>query len=113
MAQPNDLGSTRAVPDQATLFRAAVKSVGRCLEIGKESPEMIDSFCSGLLLVVKGPNPDEGIKKFRESYQRLPKKDLYLSAVIKALDCKSEEEAELEVLASVNAHFLNLHTKGK
>ena len=93
--------------NQVALYRAAVKGVRRCLEIGNESPAQIDELCNGLLTVVEKSNAEDSLKRFKESYKRVLSKsepsDIYLNAVLEALDkAKDEEDAELWVLQSVN-----------
>ena len=95
------------VPDDVTLYRAAVRGVRKCLEISNENTKHIDSLCNGFLHFVNGPDPEGQLKRFRNSAKPLADGDLYTTAMLKALDnAKSEEEAEFLVLQSVNAQLL-------
>ena len=96
---------------QVALYRAAVKSVRRCLEIGNVPTDKIDELCSGLLTVVEKNNPEKELQRVRKSYRRMLAKgqpsDVYFNAVFEALDkAKDEEDAELWVLQSVNNQLL-------
>ena len=96
---------------QVVLYRAAVKGVRRCLELGNEPPAQIDKLCNELLKLVEGDDAEASLKRFKESYKRLIAKgeqnDVYFNAVLKALDkAKDEEDAELWVLQSVNSQLL-------
>ena len=94
------------VPDEVTLFRAAVRGVRKCLEISEERTRWIDSLCDGYLDIVNGADPKGQLKRFRDSAKPLANGDLYMTALLKALDtAKSEEEAEFWVLQSVNAQL--------
>ena len=99
--------SDNSVPDEVTLFRAAVRGVRRCLEIAGEQTRYIDSLCNGYLDFVNGPDPEGQLKRFRDSAKPLANGDLYMTALLNALDtAKSEEEAEFWVLQSVNAQLI-------
>jgi hypothetical protein len=95
---------------QVVLYRAAVKSVRRCLEIANEPPRQIDELCSGLLSIVETSNAEKALQQARRSYTRRlaegEPSDLYFNAVFEALDkAKDEEDAELWVLQSVNTQL--------
>ena len=95
------------VPDDVTLYRAAVRGVRKCLEISAAETSGIDMLCNGFLDIVNGPNPEGQLKQFRRRAKRLANGDLYMTAMLQALDnAKSEEEAEFRVLQSVNAQLL-------
>lgn len=93
---------TTTVPDSVTLFRAAVRGVRRCLEIFQEKPKYTDLLCNGFLTIVDGADAENKLRQFRSCAKPLAK-SVYLTAMLYALDhAKSEEEAELRVLESVN-----------
>ena len=95
------------VPNDVTLYRAAVRGVRQCLEIAKENTKHIDSLCNGFLHFVNGPDPEDQLKRFRDAAKPLANGDLYTTAILQALDnAKSEKEAEFLVLQSVNAQLL-------
>ena len=102
---------------QVTLYRAAVKSVRRCLEIANEPPHQIDELCTGLLSIVETSNAEKALKQARQSYTRRlaegEPSDIYFNAVFEALDkAKDEEDAELWVLGSVNTQLAALRRGG-
>ena len=107
----------QAVLGQVTLYRAAVKSVRRCLEIANAPAHKIDELCSGLLSIVESRNAEKALRQARQSYTRRlaegEPSDIYFNAVFEALDkAKDEEDAELWVLQSVNTQLAALpHTK--
>ena len=97
------------VPDDVTLYRAAVRGVRKCLEISAAETSGIDLLCNGFLDIVNGPDPEGQLKQFRSRAKRVATAsgDLYTTAMLQALDnAKSEEEAEFRVLQSVNAQLL-------
>ena len=107
----------QAVLGQVTLYRAAVKSVRRCLEIANAPAHQIDELCSGLLSIVESRNAEKALRQARQSYTRRlaegEPSDIYFNAVFEALDkAKDEEDAELYVLQSVKTQLEALqHTK--
>ena len=44
--------SDDSVPDEVTLFRAAVRGVRRCLEIAGEKTRWTDTLCNGFLPII-------------------------------------------------------------
>ena len=101
------MSDEKTVPDGVTLYRAAVRGVRRCLEIAGERTRWVDSLCNGYLDIVNGADPEGQLKRFRDSAKPLADGDLYMTALLNALDtAKSEEEAEFWVLQSVNAQLL-------
>ena len=103
--------SDDSVTDELTLFRAAVQGVRRCLELGNAPPAQIDELCTSLLAHAEGDNAEANLKHFKTSYKRMlaegEENAIYLTAILKALDnAKSEEEAQLWVMQSVNAQLL-------
>ena len=95
------------VPNDVTLYRAAVRGVRKCLEISEAKTSGIDLLCNGFLDIVNGPDPEGQLKQFRSRAKRLANGDLYMTAMLKALDdAKSEEEAEFLVMQSVNAQLI-------
>ena len=101
------MSDEKTVPDGVTLYRAAVRGVRRCLELSEEKPKWIDTLCNGFLDIVNCPDPEGQLKRFRDSAKPLADGDLYMTAILKALDtAKSEEEAEFWVIQSVNEQLL-------
>ena len=95
------------VPDDVTLYRAAVRGVRKCLEISAAETSGIDLLCNGFLDIVNGSDPEGQLKQFRSRAKRLADGDLYMTAMLQALDSsKSEEEVEFRVLQSVSAQLL-------
>lgn len=95
---------------QVVLYRAAVKSVRRCLEIGNVPTDKMDELCNGLLSIAEKTNAEKALQQARRSYRRALAKgepsDIYFNAVFEALDkAKDEEDAELWVLQSVNTQL--------
>jgi len=98
----------KTVPDGVTLYRAAVRGVRRCLEIAGERTRWVDSLCNGYLDMVNGADPEGQLKRFRDSAKSLADGDIYMTALLTALDtAKSEEEAEFLVLRSVSAQQID------
>ena len=101
------MSDEKTVPDDVTLFRAAVQGVRKCLEMSGEKTKYIDLLCNGFLNFVNGSNPKGKLKRFCDSARPHADGDLYLTAILQAYDnAKSEEEAEFLVLQSVNAQLL-------
>ena len=101
------MSDEKTVPDDVTLYRAAVRGVRRCLEVGGEKTRWTDTLCNGFLDIVNGADPEGQLKRFRDSAKPLADGDLYMTALLTALDnAKSEEEAEFLVLRSVSAQML-------
>ena len=101
------MSDKKTVPDDVTLFRAAVQGVRKCLELSNENTKHIDLLCNGFLDFVNGSNPKLKLKRFCDSARPHADGDLYLTAILQAFDnAKSEEEAEFLVLQSVNAQLL-------
>ena len=99
--------AVETVPDDVTLFRAAVQGVRDCLKIAERSPGLGDTLCNGYLEIVNGANPEGQLKRFRDGAKRIADGDIYLTALLKALDNgKSEEEAKFLVLQSVSEQLL-------
>ena len=93
--------------DEVTLFRAAVQGVRDCLELGNVSPALSDTLCNGFLVIVDGPDPEGQLKRFRENAKGVANGDIYLTALLSALDkATCEESAKLWVMHSVNAQLL-------
>ena len=92
----------KTVPDDVTLFRAAVEGVRDCLEILEERPGLSDTLCNGYLTLVNGPNPEDQLKWFRDAAPSVADGDIYITALLNALDnATSEKDAKLCVLATV------------
>ena len=89
------------------VYRAAVQGVRRCLEISQEIPKYRDSLCDGFLKIVEGPDPEGKLERFRERAKPLANGDLYMTAILTALDrATSEADAELWVMSSVNEQLM-------
>ena len=107
MAEVDDANSSGAALDKVAMFRAAVQGVRRCLELSQAIPRHTDSVCNGFLKFVEGPDPEGQLEQFREHAKPLADGDLYVAAVLTALDrARSEADAELWVMSSVNEQLM-------
>ena len=107
MEKVDDANASGAALNKVAVFRAAVQGVRRCLELSQEVPKYRDSLCNGFLKFVEGPDPEGQLERFRETAKPLADGDLYMTAILKALDrARSEEDAELWVMSSVNEQLM-------
>jgi len=96
-----------AALNQVAVYRGAVKGLRRCLEISQAIPTHVDSLCTGFLNIVEGPNPEGSLEEFRERGKRLAHGDMYMTAILEALDrARCEDEAEVCVMGSVNEQLM-------
>ena len=96
-----------AALNKVVMYRGAVKGLRRCLEISQAIPTHVDSLCNGFLNIVEGPDPEGSLEEFRERGKRLARGDMYMTAILEALDgARCEEEAELCVMGSVNEQLM-------
>ena len=103
MSSSGDSGATGTVPDDVTLFRAAVRGVHECTKILDKRTALGDTLCKSLLAHVEGPDAEANLRWFRDDAKREAPGDIYITAILKALDnAKSEEDAKLWVMGSVN-----------
>jgi len=103
MSEGDDANSSGAASNKVAVFRAAVHGVRRCLELSQEVPRYRDSLCNGFLKFVEGPDPEGQLERFCEAARPRANGDIYMTAVLKALDrARSEADAELWVMSSVN-----------
>ena len=107
MSNSDDSGATGTVPNDVTLFRAAVQGVHDCTRILDKLPALGDTLCKSLLVHAEGPDAAAKLQRFRENAKRVAPGDIYMTALLKALDnAKSEEDAKLWVMHSVNEQLL-------
>ena len=107
MPQVDDANSSGAAPNKVAVFRAAVQGVRKCLELSQGIPENTDSLCNGFLKILEEPDPEGRLERFCEVARPRANGDLYITAVLKALDrARSEADAELWVLRSVNEELM-------
>ena len=96
-----------AALNKVAMYRGAVKGLRCCLEISQATPTHVDSLCNGFLNIVEGPDPEGSLEEFRERAKRLADGDIYMTAILEALDsAKCEQEAELRVMSSVNEQLM-------
>ena len=107
MPDVDNSNSSGAALDKVALFRAAVQGVRRCLELSQETPKNRDTLCDAYLKFVEGADPEGQLERFREGARPYANGDLYLTAILKALDrARSEADAELWVMSSVNEQLM-------
>ena len=107
MPEVDDANSSGAASNRVAVFRAAVKGLRSCLELSQAIPAHVDSLCDGFLKIVEGPNPEGSLEQFRERAKRLADGDMYMTAILQALDgARSEADAELCVMSSVNEQLM-------
>tara|TARA_B100000927_G_scaffold250922_1_gene215559 strand:+ start:73 stop:414 length:342 start_codon:yes stop_codon:yes gene_type:complete len=107
MPQVDDANSSGAAPNKVAVFRAAVQGVRKCLELSQGIPAHTDSLCDGFLKCIEGPDPEGQLERFCELARPRANGDLYMTAVLKALDrARSEADAELWVMSSVNEELM-------
>jgi hypothetical protein len=96
-----------AALNKVAVYRGAVKGLRSCLELSQAIPTHVDSLCNSFLKIVEGPDPEGSLEEFRERAKRLAHGDMYMTAILEALDgAKCEQEAELYVMGSVNKQLL-------
>jgi len=96
-----------AALNKVAVFRAAVQGVRKCLELSQAIPTHTDSLCNGFLKIIEGPDPEGQLERFCKVARSRANGDLYMTAVLKALDrAGSEQEAELWVMSSVNEQLM-------
>ena len=107
MPDVDNSNSSGAALDKVALFRAAVQGVRRCLELSQETPKNRDTLCDAYLKFVEGADPKGQLERFCEGARPYANGDLYLTAILKALDrARSEADAELWVMSSVNEQLM-------
>ncbi len=93
--------------NKVALFRGAVQGLRRCLEISEATPTHRDSLCNGFLVIVEGPDPEGSLEEFRQRAKPLADGDIYMTAILYALDhARCEEDADFLVLQSVNEQLM-------
>ena len=90
-------------PFRQNIYRAAVRGVLRVMELNDMEKDLIDTFETGMLAVVKTPGKEEkNIRQLCEDYRAFGMNDVLIGALIHATKtAKNEEEAELAVLQHV------------
>jgi len=91
------------------LFRAAVRSLVKTMAIDGANERDIETIKMGMLAFVDTPGEEvENIDKYCAHYHRNCKSDVYMGAVVAAVEnCDNEDAAELEVLAFVTRQRLD------
>ena len=107
MPEVDDANSSGAACNKVAMYRGAVKGLRRCLELSQAIPAHVDSLCDGFLKIVEDPDPEGSLEEFRERAKRIADGDMYMTAILQALDgARSEADAELSVMVSVNEQLM-------
>ena len=107
MPQVDDANSSGAALNKVAVFRSAVQGLRKCLELSQAIPANRDSLCNSFLRIVEGPDPEGQLEEFRERAKPHAVGDLYMTAILEALDrARSEADAELWVMSSVNEQLM-------
>ena len=102
MPEVDDANSSGAASNKVAVFRAAVKGLRSCLELLHAIPAHVDLLCYGFLKIVENPDPEGSLEEFRKHAERLANGDMYMTAILQALDgARSEADAERCVMSSV------------